>query len=272
MERKLPAVMFEGTSFIVDVVREEFREMGNPQNSISFEMLVRDGDGYLIFYDPLVKNIPGPDRYQHPDIKTVEVPPLGMMDLEGMALKYGRNINDIKGKTDYEIIVDQKVVADRLAGQLPQLIIEGQTFFVDARLGTLRPKDDYSTLGIHLSALEPFPLVTPQSQRFFYNRELQKAVQLNMNTIMEIPKNVVPIQIPLLEKLDPVRIASVYQLDMQEHLMKNPPQAVYQATVVPWEQTNIPYHIEWNNRRAAAKQASESFREKLGKAAKGKSI
>jgi hypothetical protein len=54
--------------------------------------------------------------------------------------------------------------------------------------------------------------------------------------------------------------------------MKNPPQAVFQATVIPWEQTNVPYHIEWNNRKAAAKLASESFREQSKKAAKGKSI
>lgn len=260
--RNLPRVMFGGDVFLVDVLKEEFRQSDNQRNIISFDMMVREGDGYLVIYDPLVKNVPGPDRYQHPDIQTVEVPPLGLMDLEGMAIRYGRDIEAIRGKSDYEIIVDQKVLADRLAGILPIVDIAGDLFYVDVRLGELRLKDDFSHNGIHFSQLEPHPLIAPQTLRFFYDKETKQAVRYDADELMEIPKNVTAFEIPIMEKLDPVRIATMYGLDMQDFLMKVPPQARFEAKVLPWEQTGLPRIIAENQQRMRTEKFLEAHRSK----------
>src|SRR3546814_3269854 len=65
-----------------------------------------------------------------------------------MAEKYGISLADLEGKTDYDVMVDQKALELRLAGSLPTIDISGHTFYVDYNMGMLRPKDDFLSKGI----------------------------------------------------------------------------------------------------------------------------
>lgn len=273
MERKLPTITLEGTIFTVDIAKGEFREEAYPRNTISFEMLVREGEGYVLFYDPIAKNLPRPERYQHPDIVAIDIPALGTLDLEGMALKYGRKIEEIKGKTDFEIVVDQKVLNERLAGVLPQIDIYGQLFIVDMRLGELRPKDDFSSRGIHLAQMEQYPLIDPQTYRFFYDTKLKEAVSLDTWELMEVPKHHVIVEVPIGEKMDPVRVAKLYNLDLRDFLMKYPPQSVITARIVPWEESGLLQRISDNRKREQKNRMVSDYRaKKEEKKKKGRSL
>lgn len=260
MERKLPIIMLEGTAFTVDVARAEFREVARPRNTISFELMIRDGDSYMLFYDPLVRNIPRPERYQHPDVKSIAIPSLGTLDIEGMAMKYGRKVEDIRGKTDFEIVVDQKTLTDRLAGVLPQLDIDGQIFIVDIRLNELRPKDDFVSRGIQFEHMEQHPLIDPQSYRFFYDTRAKESLKLDTWDLIEMPKHIVVVEIPVSERLDPVLLVKTYDLGMKDFLMKFPPQAMIRAKVLSLKETGLQQRMNENKTRLYREKYLESFR------------
>lgn len=91
MRRQLPLVELKGTMFFVDVVRDQLREQENPENTISFDFLQQDRDGYSFLYDVKLKNVPA-DAQQVEDGKRFIKITLGALmelDPEGIALKYG---------------------------------------------------------------------------------------------------------------------------------------------------------------------------------------
>ncbi|WP_199119254.1 hypothetical protein [Pedobacter sp. ASV28] len=249
MERKLPGIMMEGNAFLIDVMKEEFRDLSNKANVISFEMLQYNDTGYSLLYDPIVKNVPGSDRYGHPDIKTITIPPFTILDPEGMALKYNKPIEQVTGKSDFEVIVDQELYAKRMAGHLPTIEILDHTFYTDLTLGTLRPKDDFTTMGIKFSEMQTVPFLMPEHYWFYYNPKTHAAETIDHQSITELPKDIVVVEVPVESKLDPVRIAQIYELDVNEFLMKNPIVANMKARVVPWSETGLPNIIKENNQR-----------------------
>jgi hypothetical protein len=57
--------------------------------------------------------------------------------------------------TDFELMVDQEALTRRIKhGELPTVEIGGHIFYADARIDLLRPKDDFSTMGIRFDDLE----------------------------------------------------------------------------------------------------------------------
>lgn len=91
MRRQLPIVDIAGTSFYVDVLRDELRQTDNPVNTIPFGVFDQDGDGYTFLYDTETRSMPESrneikelgERY-----KWVTLPALMELDPEGIALKY----------------------------------------------------------------------------------------------------------------------------------------------------------------------------------------
>lgn len=86
MIRQLPTIYFEGTRFYIDLRLEEFRQADCPFNSISFDNLVEQDDGYLLFYDTVAKNMFKGNSFPQNDEKTLKVipiPPLAELDPDG---------------------------------------------------------------------------------------------------------------------------------------------------------------------------------------------
>lgn len=91
MERKLPVVEIAGTSFYVDVLREELRQKDKPGNRISFNELSECKEGYRFIYDIRVKNVSDKESDAGGDtghLLKVILPALMELDPVGLAEKY----------------------------------------------------------------------------------------------------------------------------------------------------------------------------------------
>ncbi len=243
MERQLPTITIQGTSFTVDVLRDALIESGNPGNVIPFKEMAYEGDRYLLSYDLLEKNLPGIRSSGFIDVRVL---PLSVLDPEGMALKYGKRLDEIIGKTDFEIRVDQDLYQRRLSGHLPVIEIMGHPFYVDVRMDSLRPKDDFSTQGIRFSEIDNY--VHPDDQRYWipYHPVSHSIREIDTETITEIPKDIFLVEIPTLEKLDPVGYARFHGLDIEQTVMANPLESNMIAKMVDWKESWLPEAIKEN--------------------------
>jgi hypothetical protein len=85
--RQLPIVKFEGTHFYVDIRLQEFRQVDNLHNSISFSELIEDDQRYILFYNTSTKNIfegMALTDDQAKNLKIISVPLLTELDPEGI--------------------------------------------------------------------------------------------------------------------------------------------------------------------------------------------
>ena len=91
MARQIPIVDVAGTSFYVDVLREELRQTDDPGNRISFNVFDQEGNGYTFLYDKSRKNVPldiaSITKLEYP-YQWITLPALMELDPEGIALKY----------------------------------------------------------------------------------------------------------------------------------------------------------------------------------------
>lgn len=91
MKRQLPTVLIEGTTFYVDVLKDELREKSDPLNRIPFSVFDQEGNGYTFLYDTTRKNIPENRKalkHMEPHFKWVTLPALMELDPEGIAIRY----------------------------------------------------------------------------------------------------------------------------------------------------------------------------------------
>lgn len=236
MERTLPTLDIEATAFIIDVARQELRERDDPANTISFLEMKDHGTHYILRYDPDVRNLP---EVFGKEIIEVSVPQMVTLDPEGMSLAHGVGLSQLKGKTDFDLIVDQDLVKQRRNGQLPVIEIAGHPFYVDVRIGLLRPKDDFSTMGISFDAIDHCLKVDERMYEINYNPASKEFVYVDYRNITSMPEGVIIVEIPHESILDPIAYARKYGFDEREMLRANPPQEGMKARTVPWKETPI---------------------------------
>ncbi len=103
MKRELPVYTIEGTDFIVDVEKLQLYEKADPENRISVFDMKDVGDGYVFDYSLKAKNLP--ELFiDNQDITVVKIPELVKLDPAGMAKKYGLGVEEIKGRTDFDLM------------------------------------------------------------------------------------------------------------------------------------------------------------------------
>jgi hypothetical protein len=263
--RTLPVITFEGTPFFVDVMNNEFKERDDASNTIPFGAMFYLRDHYLMQYDPTTKNYVRHDRYNHPDIKNIQIPSLTQLDIETLALKYGLKAEDLQDKRDFEIIVDQRVFLDRLKGKLPQIEIQGHVFDVDVETEMLRSKEDHTANPIRFTDMRGDGLYVSQSYRFYYDTQLHQQVEPDIETIIELPKNVVQVEIPSLERLDPYGYAKLKGFSIEDHLIRCPPQARLKVVPLPWRASALPTFIAHNRKKLGLPELPEQKQAKKGK-------
>ena len=89
-ERKLPVFDLEGTGFYVDLVAEEFRQVENERNRISFDVFGVHKNGYVLRYDTVKLNAwIGPKGSEPSYVKPVFVPFKSKLDPVGLARQQG---------------------------------------------------------------------------------------------------------------------------------------------------------------------------------------
>ncbi|MDR2270425.1 MAG: hypothetical protein LBF27_05905 [Sphingobacterium sp.] len=151
MKRRLPVFEIEGTPFYVDISRFALVEYENPEislveygykaNDISFLDMKDCGTHYEFGYNPQRKNISRGKKYGEEEI-FVKVPRLGLLDPLGMVETYGCTLEELKTRTDYDIIVDynKKLYDKRISGELPTLDLAGRIYEVLYEENSLVPK------------------------------------------------------------------------------------------------------------------------------------
>ncbi len=143
-------------------------------------------------------------------------------------------------------MVDQGQLALRESGQLPIIEIADHPFYVDIRVDALRPKDDFSTMGIRFTAMEDYYLEDRKVYAIPYNPATHTLEQLDLDNIKAIPKGILLIEIPLEEKLDPIAFARHYGFSKEHILRDNPLQMHVKAKELSWNLTPIKKIIAQN--------------------------
>nr|WP_315240038.1 hypothetical protein [uncultured Flavobacterium sp.] len=260
MERELPTINIEGTEFIVDVIKLELREKSDLKNTIPFEDMRDVGDGYTFEYSLKNKNIPGLfDR----ESTTVRIPEFVMLDPIGMADKYNHSVDGIKGKSDFDLMVNQETYDMRVnKGILPTVDIAGHTFYVDIRMDKLRPKDDFLSNGIVFSDIETYYDLEKRTYTIPYNpktREFQEPDYLN---IKELPKDLIAVRFPSERLLDRIGWNRKYGFEIRHGLVRNGLKLQFAAKKVPWKNTFLVDLIK-SNLKAEKKQEKASGKQQL---------
>jgi hypothetical protein len=254
-QRPVPIYTIEGTTFFVEVDKQVLRQTNDPGNEISFiHDMVDEGARYRLFYDPERKNIPRQTDDPR-QLKEIQVPPLVALDPDGMAAAYGTTVEQLKGKTDFEVIVDQELLALRHQGALPQIDIAGERFIVDVRLQELR-----HALNFHPAiSLKSFELTNDGwKYEAFYHPVIRQVVGIDPK-LTEFPDGVVKIQLPNEIGLDPVAVARRYGIDEHVLLRRHPIQKALKAKVIPLSETGVPALIR-HNREELQQQHREIVR------------
>ncbi len=261
MKRKLPIYTIEGTDFLVDVDKVELREKSNPENVISFFEMKDVGNGYVFDYSIKDKNLPslfGTDQ----EITTLQIPEMVDLDPVGMAEKYGISMRNIKGKTDFDLMVDQSALQQRQMGRLTTIDIAGHLFYVDIPMDMLRPKDDFHSKGIQFSEIDNYYDEVKNRYIIPYNPRTREFQEPDFNTILAIPKELIVIEFPHERVLDPVGVNRKWGYAETEDLKKINIKPHFEAKIIHWKETGIEETINENIKKLQ-RQQSESQQTKV---------
>jgi hypothetical protein len=240
---KSPVIyMINQTSYEVDIHKQVLRQTNRQANEISF---IRDmidmGYCYHLVYDQQSDT----NTYMEPDgqrYRLVSVPQMTMLDPEGMSDKYDQPTVQIRGRPDFEVIVDHELLAQRKQGILPEIDVAGQRFIVDLALHELRHAYGF-TPALNLLSFT----ISDDGNHFeaYYHPVLKQIVELDLK-LLELPEHVIKLKIPNEIGLDPYGAAKIYGMDEYEVLRRYPPQKDLKAEVIPLSETHVPALIRRN--------------------------
>ncbi|UYQ92158.1 hypothetical protein MKQ68_18895 [Chitinophaga horti] len=228
MERKI--VTLGADKYYVDIEQDALIKVNNPTEIRRFSEIDYTDEGYIV------------DGHH--------LPHLVRIDPEGMAAKYGVPIGDIQAKTDYDIIVNHDLVERRIRlGAQPILDISGHDFFVNLNAGYLEPKGVFTTRGISLDNIDNQENGDGTAHAFCYNPKTFTDQYVDERTLIDVPKDVVLIEIPFFWKLDPYGWSREHHVDLKEAFRQLPPQEKFVARMVPWEEIGLQEIIDENRKR-----------------------
>lgn len=270
--RILPIVDVQGDHFVFDIDSMALYQKHDPANVILFHAMDNHGSHYGFQYDLDEKNFPhdsidtltfdtipaNPDRAVY-----VEIPRMGEIDPEGMAAKYGRSINEVKAKTDFEIIVDQDAFKRRMSGEPISIDFPGQRFLLDYDQAMLTPQDGKSK-PISLNSI--FYLYYNEETgkyRFPYNPETRRPQEPDYDKITDYPKHLIPVEFPHQGYLDPIGFNLQMGNKPDAGLMYSNVRMNYKVDNAPWKAMGINHIIDRNRLELEKKNQSEPSPKKL---------
>ena len=243
--RLLPVLIIEGTSFLVDIDKQVLRQTNNLSNEISFIDHMHDyGNRYRLVYDLDKKTVAG-DLRNVERFKIIDIPTLAQLAPEELSEKYGIDMNELKGKSDFEITVNQEALELRHQGVLPRISLLDEQFVVDLRLYELRHARNFHPV----ISLRSFHLTLDRNHyEGFYHTSFKQPVLID-HLLTEFPDNVVKLRVPNDFGLDPVGAARARGLDERIVLRHYPIQLDLKAEVIPLSETYIPGLIRQNRQQ-----------------------
>lgn len=142
----------------------------------------------------------------------------------------------------YRNLNDKEALEARLNGTLPIIDIIGHPFFADTRLEVIRPKDNFSTLGIDVNKMD----YDPDTKRlsFYYHKPSMTQYQFP-DDLKEMPKDVVMVNIPNIYLLDPIGAARGEGLDELYYYRQGTPVRMYcKAKIIPLAKTPLAAYLK----------------------------
>ncbi|WP_367867000.1 hypothetical protein [Pedobacter sp. WC2423] len=268
MDRELPKLKIGNTEFVIDVMNSRLIQAEKPDNIISFNDMEDKGIYYKFFYDSDTCNIGKlkdvPDRqlnqnfdfgYDSIHLKLfmdvysydenhvmLRIPQMVELDPEGMAIRCKIPVEELGGKADFSLLVDQKAYQRRRNNEfLPQINIAGDMYSLEPKTGVLHPVDFGSGLEINMGNL----LKSDNGQNIgLYDLNGHCGVKVEFDINKKFPENIVAFELPNMIKLDPVGVALNHGLDMRSILRKYPIIEDYSAKISPVAESQIPKIIE----------------------------
>lgn len=234
-------LLIEGTTFIVDINRFEFRDKFDPNNVIPLKEMQDCGDGYLIEYND----------------KDIHLPEFVVLDPSGMAKKYNVSIKDIEAHDDFHFMVDQQAFHSRMQGKLPTIDIEGHTFTVDIRMNMLRSATDFASKGINFDDIDHYYSEEKDAYLIPYDPKKHEFRELDYANISSIPKDLIAIEFPFQTKLDPIGWNREGGWDLKSDLKWLGVQSHFEAKKIPWEETFIVDVIKENKEKQQKDQDNQ---------------
>lgn len=280
MDETIQYLKIEGTDFFVDSDNLALVEKGNHNNKILFSAM-RDHGSYFSFdYSRQDKNIHSISGIR--DTKGIlqrilestqenDIPLNIKISKSSIYLhaaqreqsniepeEIGQANTLIMSKREKKTDKGKEALALRLAGQLPTLDILGHTFFVDVRMGKLRPKDDFLSNGISFRDIEDYYDSEKKCYIIPYDPKKKEFVPLDYQTITEIPKDLKVISFNEEYTLDPVGWTRLEGFPMIEDTIK----LHHKATSANWEDIYVPQKIKENLQNISKENFKE---EQVGK-------
>ncbi|GGE19407.1 MULTISPECIES: hypothetical protein [Bacteroidota] len=202
MKRELPIINIHGTDFFIDVESLSLKERANENNFIPFGYMADVPGGYEFEYGLDSRNIH--TIWTDEESVRIKIPELVELDPFGMSQRYQVSMEQLKGKTDFEIMVDQQAFDLRVnKGVLPTIDIAGDLFYVVLDKDRLIPKDDPQSVGIPMPSFIQYDQVLGENV-FAYDPKKREIKELDYLKITEIPKNLIAVRLPYSFSLDPV--------------------------------------------------------------------
>ncbi|UUW07267.1 hypothetical protein NLG42_14255 [Flavobacterium plurextorum] len=252
MGKILPTIEIEGTTFIIDVVKEELVEKANPHNIMAIKNMFYAGHTYQFDYDINTRNLAGIesafDFKENVTIKKITIPNLTQLDPLRMAQRYNTTVENIKGKTDFELTISPGSLLDLRWNQriLPILKIAGHPFFVDIAGNKLRPKDDFKSKGIGLDQINDYYDRIAHAYIIPYNPKTHEFQEIDHLAITKLPEEIIVVQFPHLQELDRVGWNVKYGFPPSYCIRENEFLMDFKSRTLPWAETNIPNSIKRN--------------------------
>lgn len=249
MEKELPIYTDPdyGIEFIVDVEKFEFRERANPENRYKLEDMIDLGEaGYRFDHS---------DKTSRQDL-TIIPPQFVTLAPEQMAEKYNKAVEEILLLSDFELMVDQEALTRRIKnGELPTIEIGGHIFYADARIDLLRPKDDFSTMGISFDDLEDWYVEDKNVYAFPYDPKNFEIGDREWDKIVDYPIDLIFVEIPYARTLDPVGWNRRNGWEEREGLKETGLKLEFKAELVPWNKSGIDEIISENRLKQPIREA-----------------
>jgi hypothetical protein len=173
-----------------------------------------------------------------------------------MAKKKG--ISDIEYDIEfYKSLSGEQALKERLNGRLPIIDIAGHPFFVDVRIGRLRPKDNFMTLGLDL---ENGGYYDDNKNRYCFLYHIPSMEEAKVSRdIIALPKDVVEIQFPHKYALDPIAMARENGVDPTFYLKRYPLVMYRVAKVIPANKTYMATVVHYNLKQLEEKLAKKQI-------------
>lgn len=190
--RELPLCTINDEPFVVDVEKEEFRQLTMPCNCISFNELKYTDAHYELFYNRSRPNIKHEFAYESDEYARLTIPHVTQLDPEGVSKKYHLPIEAVKAMTDFEVMVDLQWYDQRSAAS-PEIDIAGEIFDVAASWGKREvvckadPNIQFELMNVWNERENMF--------RFFYDIQNKKPVAINDDIIALPPEHIVAVEL-----------------------------------------------------------------------------